>query len=172
MSSLRDDPAEAAIGVSLAVCLPETECSCVPLHLLLDSLINGCPWSNLYLSVSTALVYSITWRNWNWMPAKLEQTANGAWDTPWFSHWPDSSLICKVFNEHGLFSATLNCQGGMFYEFKMEGGRVGGWWYRFCYSIQVLESLCQVLVPNVHVRINAKAIHKITQCRFALKRHG
>ena len=75
---------------SLTLC--QGESSALPL--LLHLLISVCRWSNLYLSVCAALLYSATWRNWNWMPAKLQQTANGAWDTPWFSHWPDS-LICK-----------------------------------------------------------------------------
>lgn len=64
--------------------------------LLLHLLISVCRRSNLYLSVCAARLYSVTWGNWNWMRAKLQQTANGAWDTPWFSHWPDS-LICKKF---------------------------------------------------------------------------
>lgn len=61
-----------------------------------------------------------------------------------------------------LLSAKVEC-------FMNARWRVGGWLYRFCYSIQVLV---QVLVPNVNVRMNARAVHKRTRCRFALKRHG
>lgn len=39
--------------------------------LLLHLLISVCRRSNLYLSVCAARLYSVTWGNWNWMPAKL-----------------------------------------------------------------------------------------------------
>lgn len=93
---------------SLSLCQRES----LALPLLLHLLISVCRWSNLYLSVCAALLYSVTWRNWNWMPAKLQQTANGAWDTPWFSHWPDS-LICKKLVLMNI-SASCYCWCGMF----------------------------------------------------------
>lgn len=78
---------------SLSLCQRES----LALPLLLHLLISVCRRSNLYLSVCAALLYSVTWGNWNWMPAKLQQTANGPWDTPWFSHWPDSLTCKKLF---------------------------------------------------------------------------
>lgn len=75
--------------------LGQRESSVLPL--LLHLLISVCHWSNLYLSVFGALLCSVSWGNWNWMPAKLQQTANGAWDTPWSPRWPDSLACKKLF---------------------------------------------------------------------------
>lgn len=133
------------------------------LLLLLHLLISVCRWSNLYLSECAALLYSVTWGNWNWMPAELQQTANGAWDTPWFSHWPDS-LICKKLFLMNTLSRLLSTPCVKCCISSRLGAVQVVLLHFFRYSS---KSLCHMSMYECQSHLC-----QITQCLFILKRHG
>lgn len=134
------------------------------LPLLLHLLISVCHWSNLYLSVCAALLCSVSWGNWNWMPAKLQQTANGAWDTPWFPHWPDC-LVCKnffFFNEVRL--SQLASTAGVERFISPRPGVV---------QVVLLQYLSRFLCSTGMSMYECQShLCLITECLFTLKRQG